>query len=124
MKGPEAGILRCFFRSTDSPHWDSLDAFFSTPDALEALREIVAIGRLGEAWKRLRDEIHHQGSVSPMAFDFDFGDPALRHPAATGPLRRLMHAFNTDDSSRAFTHWREPSPKTEIPCSPLPQPTR
>lgn len=73
----------------DSPHWDSLDAFFSTPDALEALREIVATGRLGEAWKRLRDEIHHQGGVSPMAFDFDFGDPALRHLAAIGPLRRL-----------------------------------
>jgi hypothetical protein len=33
------------------------------PDALEALREIVATGRLGEAWKRLQDEIQHQRSV-------------------------------------------------------------
>jgi len=41
----------------DSPHWNSLDACYSMPDALEALREIVATGRLGEAWKRLQDEI-------------------------------------------------------------------
>jgi hypothetical protein len=47
----------------DSPHWNSLDACYSTPRALEALREIVATGRLGEGWKRLQDEIQHQGSV-------------------------------------------------------------
>jgi hypothetical protein len=47
----------------DSPHWNSLEAFYSTPHALEALREIVATGRLGEAWKRLQGEIQHQGSV-------------------------------------------------------------
>src|SRR5262245_22066860 len=47
----------------DSPHWKSLDACYSTPRALEALREIVATGRLGEAWQRLQDEIQHQGSV-------------------------------------------------------------
>jgi hypothetical protein len=47
----------------DSPHWNSLDAFYSTPHALEALREIVATRRLGEAWGRLQGEIQHQGSV-------------------------------------------------------------
>jgi hypothetical protein len=29
----------------------------------EALREIVAAGRLGEAWNVLQDESQHQGSV-------------------------------------------------------------
>ena len=47
----------------DSPHWNSLKAFYSTPRALEALREIVATGCLGEAWERLQGEIQHQGSV-------------------------------------------------------------
>jgi hypothetical protein len=47
----------------DSPHWNSLSACYSTPHALEALREIVATRRLGPAWDRLQGEIQHQGSV-------------------------------------------------------------
>src|SRR5262249_31230204 len=39
----------------------------ATPDALEALREIVATGRLGEAWKRLQGAMRHQGSVCSAA---------------------------------------------------------
>src|SRR5215475_13332567 len=39
----------------------------ATPDALEALREIVATGRLGEAWKRLQGAMQHQGSVCGAA---------------------------------------------------------
>jgi hypothetical protein len=46
----------------DSPHWNSLGACYSAPHALEALREIVATGRLEEAWKRLQAEILHQES--------------------------------------------------------------
>jgi len=33
-------------------HRNYLDAFYSTLDVLEALREILATRRLGEAWKR------------------------------------------------------------------------
>src|SRR5262245_38724768 len=39
----------------------------ATPDALEALREIVATGRLGEAWKRLQRAMRHQDSVCSAA---------------------------------------------------------
>ena len=38
-----------------------------TTDALEALREIVATRRLGEAWVRLRGAMQHQGSVCGAA---------------------------------------------------------
>jgi hypothetical protein len=44
-----------------------MGAFFSTPQAIEALREIVATRRLGEAWGRLQGEMQDQGSVSEMA---------------------------------------------------------
>src|SRR5262245_56867793 len=39
----------------------------STSHALEALREIVATRRLGEAWMRLRVAMQHQGSVCGAA---------------------------------------------------------
>jgi hypothetical protein len=47
----------------DSPRWNDLTACYSTPRAIELLREIVSTGRLGEAWQELREEITHQGSV-------------------------------------------------------------
>ena len=47
----------------DSPHWNDLTACYSTPRAIELLREIVSTGRLGEAWGELHDEIIHQGTV-------------------------------------------------------------
>ncbi|HEX6683029.1 MAG TPA: WD40 repeat domain-containing protein [Candidatus Limnocylindrales bacterium] len=69
----------------DSPHWNSLSACYSTPKAVEALREIVAAGRLGDAWDRLRAEILHQGSV------YDVSSAALPH------LIRLAPTLTADE---------------------------
>jgi hypothetical protein len=42
----------------DSPHWNDLTACYSTARAIELLRQIVSMGRLGEAWQEF-----HEGSV-------------------------------------------------------------
>jgi hypothetical protein len=47
----------------DSPLWASLTACYSTPNAIESLRRVVAEQRLGPAWEELRGEILHQGTV-------------------------------------------------------------
>src|SRR5262245_53417584 len=47
----------------DSPRWNGLTACYSTPRAIELLRQIVSTGRLGEAWRELHGEIIHQGTV-------------------------------------------------------------
>jgi hypothetical protein len=47
----------------DSPHWNDLTACYSTPRAIELLRQIVSTGRLGEAWRDFHGEIIHQGTV-------------------------------------------------------------
>src|SRR5262245_51524543 len=47
----------------DSPRWNDLTACYSTPRAIELLRQIVSTGRLGEAWRDFHGEIIHQGSV-------------------------------------------------------------
>jgi hypothetical protein len=47
----------------DSPAWGELSACWSVEKALGYLKNIVASGRLGDAWEDLRDEILHQGTV-------------------------------------------------------------
>ncbi len=47
----------------DSPLWKQLSACYSAENAIAQLREVVATRTLGEAWRELRDEMLHQGSV-------------------------------------------------------------
>jgi len=77
------------------------------PHALEALREIVATGRLGEAWKRLRDEIHHQTASPQWRSILISGILPCDTLQQQARFDDFMHEFNADGSSRAFTHWRE-----------------
>jgi hypothetical protein len=47
----------------DSPLWGELSACYSLENAIARLREVIERRELGEAWKALRDEIQHQGTV-------------------------------------------------------------
>jgi hypothetical protein len=50
----------------DSPLWGELSACYSRENAITRLREVIETRELGKAWKALRDEIQHQGSVYGM----------------------------------------------------------
>jgi hypothetical protein len=64
----------------DSPHWNDLTACYSTPRAIELLRQIVSSRRLGQAWREFHDEIIHQGTV------YGVTSAALPHLIRLAPL--------------------------------------